>query len=104
MREVRGFDPHTERMLNTRDDRLEPISQHRTAKPTLLLHPDQHSLAAIGMDFFVRPDHSLAAIRMDFFAPQHTCAGQFGVGSLLTVYIACTLRHQVGRDNLSIKG
>ena len=35
-----GSIPISSECYNTRDDRLEPSSQHRTAEPTLLLHPD----------------------------------------------------------------
>lgn len=49
----------------------------------------------------VLPDRNLAAIGLDD-ALQHTCAGQSGVGSLLTADIACTFCQQVGRGSLYI--
>ena len=91
----RGFNPHTEQMLNTRDDRLEPSSQHGTAEPTLLLHNNQH-----------KPIFQFRRLYQDGFFPLHSTRvrDNTGVGSFLTADIACTFCQQVERGNLFIKG
>ena len=102
-----GTIPIPSECYSTRDDRLEPSSQRRTTEPTLLLNTPTNNYAADvrssrdGFLLIVLPDRNLAAIGLDD-ALQHTCAGQYGVGSLLTADIACTFCQQVGRGSLYI--
>mmetsp|Transcript_14556 Transcript_14556/g.15730 ORF Transcript_14556/g.15730 Transcript_14556/m.15730 type:complete len:102 (-) Transcript_14556:37-342(-) len=75
----RRFEPCTERMLNA--GKQTPTTQHGTAEPTLLLHPDQHNLF---LNF-------AGYIEVDFFSLHSTrVRDNTGVGSFLTADIACT--------------
>ena len=80
-----GFDPYTERMLNTRDDRLKPLNMERQ-------NPLFCSISNTDIEHgFLRSTSTRVR-------------DNIGVGSFLTADIACTFCQQVGRDNLFIKG
>ena len=66
----RGFEPHTERMLNAGNG-LQLLNMERQ-EPIFLLQTDEHSLI------------SQAESEWIFYVPQHTCAGHDSGGLLLS--------------------
>ena len=84
-----GTIPIPSECYSTRDDRLEPSSQHRTAEPTLLLHPDQHPTAEV-RDYRDR----------FFLSPPRLKPYGYRVGFRFTAHVCGTVRRGVVTDRV----